>query len=102
MPAAKYSLKTQGKDGAQEGKYKVTVAMYESADDADTGEGGELADPDDITDEYPDDYNEAEENEQVDAGSKNQLPAKYASGDTSGLTADVTSGTNEGVDFKLE
>ncbi|MEM7474901.1 MAG: carboxypeptidase-like regulatory domain-containing protein [Planctomycetota bacterium] len=96
-----YTLKTKDKDGAQAGSYKVTVAKYKAAASND-GEGGELDDPDDITDEYPDDFDEqAETDKAAKDSSGNELPAKYGDPAQSGFTATVTEGENS-FDFKIE
>ena len=55
----------------------------------------------DITDEYPDDYNEESENAAENKAAVNNLPEKYSNPESSGLTASVAEGDNT-FDFKVE
>jgi hypothetical protein len=94
--SGKYMLTTRAKDdGAAPGKYKVTFAKYESKQT--TGSTEVHADYD-ISNEYPAGYNP---DAQVDTPSKNLLPAKYSSPESSGFTADVVEGENT-FDFDLK
>ena len=96
-----YSLTTTSKgDGARAGSYKVTIAKYEGAPEESVGEGATLADPMDITNEYPEDYDEMRAGQNV-AASKNTLPTRYADPNTSQLTATVVEGENT-FDFTVE
>jgi hypothetical protein len=100
-----YKLTTRSNgDGAAAGTYGVTVAKYDKKlepqkpkDDA----KDQLADPYDITNEYPTGYNEMQASEIAASLSKNLLPAKYANPATSKLNAEVKSGTNS-FDFKVD
>ena len=96
-----YKLTTTNKDdGAIAGDYKVTIASYEgSADYESTDEGQTLADPYDITNEYPEDYDEAS---QKSVASKNKLPAKYSNKATSGFTAQVKAEGENVYDFEIK
>ncbi len=96
-----YQLKTKGEDGAMPGDYKVTLAKYEGGETDEAGAGGELADPYDITDEYPDDFDEDAQNEEANKTATNALPPWYADGETSGLTATVAEGGGS-IDFAVE
>lgn len=96
-----YRLNTQGREGARAGAYKVSIAQYEGAEQDSDGEGATLADPYDITDEYPEDYDERAASEASSKNSsKNMLPARFADASTSGLTATVVEGENT-VDFSV-
>lgn len=88
--SGRYSLTTfESDDGAMTGSYKVMVSKYEAAApgaDADMG----------------DDYVPPEAQGGVEpTGPKNLLPAKYASPETSGLTATVAEGGST-IDLALE
>ncbi|MEX2174225.1 MAG: carboxypeptidase-like regulatory domain-containing protein [Pirellulaceae bacterium] len=93
--AGKYSLTTQAKDdGAVPGEYQVSITRYEGPPPV--AGGGEEAGPDG---EMPASYGgEAPETPPA----QNLLPAKYASPDTSGLTATVAGGEPAPHDFDLE
>lgn len=103
-----YKLTTRSSgDGALVGKYSVTVAKYdqklEPKAPAKTanGDSGQLADPYDITNEYPTGYNEMQASEIAASLSKNLLPPRYANPKTSKLEAEVEESENK-FDFKLE
>jgi hypothetical protein len=98
-----YKLTTRmSGDGAAAGKYDVTVAKYDKKLEPKKSEGSEkLADPYDITNEYPTGYNEMQASEIAASLSKNLLPAKYSNPATSKLNAEVKSGTNS-FDFKVD
>ncbi len=73
-------------DGAVPGEYSVTVNKYDTpAEPAETGGEDSIYGTDEEMDEM-DDYGGAQDV----AESKNELPAKYASASTSGLTHTVT------------
>jgi hypothetical protein len=107
-----YKLTTRDSgDGALVGKYVVTVAKYDTklepkapaktpAKTA-SGDSGQLADPYDITNEYPTGYNEMQASEIAASLSKNLLPPRYANPNASKLEAEVKEGDNK-FDFKLE
>lgn len=98
-----YNLKTRSKEGAQAGVYKVTIAKYDPASDPEEeGDEGELEDVMDITDEYPDDFDESKANEKADEASSNQLPQFYADANTSGLTATVSAEGENKIDFTIQ
>ena len=97
-----YSLKTKTRDGALAGSYKVAVAKYEGDYEPSEGNAEPAADPYDITNEYPDDYDEAKETEKAALGSSsNLLPERYADAAKSELTATVAEEDNT-FDFDLE
>lgn len=99
-----YTLNTKEKTGAQAGSYKVTIAKYEGGDSYDESgeEAAPAADPYDITNEYPENYDEQKEADRAAREqSKNSLPQRYSNPETSGLSADVTEGENT-IDFQLE
>lgn len=99
----KLSTNTSG-DGAMEGTYQVTIAKYDTnaPQTEPTQETTELKDPFDITDEYPDGYDEMEASEQAAAISKNLLPEKYSRTNTSGLEATVTAEGENTFDFQVD
>jgi hypothetical protein len=97
----KLTTRTNG-DGAAAGTYGVTVAKYDKKLEPKKTEGpNELADPYDITNEYPTGYNEMQASEIAASLSKNLLPPKYANPTTSNLNAEVKSGENT-FDFKVD
>ena len=101
-----YKLTTRSSgDGAVKGKYAITIAKYdtrlEEKKASEATPAGELADPYDITNEYPTGYNEMQASEIAAALSKNLLPPRFANPAMSKLTAEVTEGSNE-FDFKLD
>jgi hypothetical protein len=98
-----YKLTTRmSGDGAAAGKYDVTVAKYDKKLEPKKSEGSDkLADPYDITNEYPTGYNEMQASEIAASLSKNLLPPKYANPAASKLNAEVKSGTNS-FDFKVD
>lgn len=99
--SGKYTLTTKGKKGAQVGSYKVTIAKYIGGADQDVAtEVPDLEDVLDVTDEYPE--GEEPQDRDGDAASKNELPEKYGSAATSGLTATVADSGDNSFDFKLE
>ena len=84
-------------DGAVPGEYKVAITKFEGGaapSGAASGSGG-LA-----SGELPDDYEAPEEGAEEPAAPENELPAKYADAETSGLTATVSEGENT-KDFEL-
>jgi hypothetical protein len=104
--AGVYSLTTRSSgDGAVVGKYNITVAKYdqrlEEKKAKPAAAAGELADPYDITNEYPTGYDEMQASEIAASLSRNLLPPRFANPSLSKLTAEVTAGTNQ-FDFKLE
>lgn len=102
--SGKYELATKAKgDGAMAGTYQVTIAKYDTNAPEPTPPGvSDLEDPYDITNEYPDGYNEMEASEIAASISKNLLPAKYSRTATSGLEATVTEAGENKFDFDLE
>jgi hypothetical protein len=98
-----YKLTTRmSGDGAAAGKYDVTVAKYDKKLEPKKSQGSDkLADPYDITNEYPTGYNEMQASEIAASLSKNLLPPKYANPTSSKLNAEVKSGTNS-FDFKVD
>lgn len=108
--SGKYSLTTWAKDdGAQAGKYQVTISKYDAPEQEPAAETAETTESDpeeifapDFQGEYPEDYDEMEETEKAAAISKNILPAKYASPKTSGLKADVVAEGENLHDFTLD
>jgi hypothetical protein len=93
--AGKYALTTlTSGDGAVPGQYKVIVTKFEGAKDA--GGGAAAATPDG---DMPASYGGAAPDAPP---AKNLLPAKYASADSSGLTAEVKSGSPNSHNFALE
>lgn len=98
-----YALTTWSSgDGAVAGEYKVTLAKYDQKPPPSVPEPAKDGDPDDITDEYPDGYNEMQASEIAAAVSKNLLPAKYAQTATSKLIAEVTKEGENKFDFQIE
>lgn len=101
-----YKLTTRSSgDGAAKGKYGITIAKYDTRLEEKkapaAAPAGELADPYDITNEYPTGYNEMQASEIAAALSKNLLPPRYANPAMSKLSAEVTEGPNQ-FDFKLD
>ena len=98
-----YKLTTRSSgDGAAAGKYNVTVAKYDKKLEPKKSEGSDkLADPYDITNEYPTGYNEMQASEIAASLSKNLLPPKFSNPTTSKLEAEVKSGNNT-FDFKVD
>ncbi len=100
-----YKLTTRSSgDGAVAGKYSVTIAKYDKRLEekkAATTAPGELADPYDITNEYPTGYDEMQASEIAASLSKNLLPPRFANPAMSKLSAEVSEGTNA-FDFKLD
>ncbi|MCU0877820.1 MAG: carboxypeptidase-like regulatory domain-containing protein [Pirellulaceae bacterium] len=94
--SGKYVLSTRAKDdGAIPGDYKVSITKIEGGGQGTAAGGGAVS-----TDgEMPADY--AGASDAPPPTTKNLLPAKYASADTSGLTATVGSKA-ETFDFNLE
>ena len=89
-------------DGAAVGKYRISVAKYDKKLEPKKSEGSEkLADPYDITNEYPTGYNEMQASEIAASLSKNLLHPKYSDPSTSKFEADVTKGANS-FDFKVD
>lgn len=100
----RYSLTTRSKDdGAVPGSYTVKITKFEGgADDVDTSPIDEAA-VEDITDEYPEDYDPATAAaaEAAKPPPRNLLPPQYADPTSSGLTATVGEG-EQTFDFTLE
>jgi hypothetical protein len=99
----KLTTRTSG-DGAAVGKYDVTVAKYDKKLEPKKSKEevtDKLADPYDITNEYPTGYNEMQASEIAASLSKNLLPPKYANPVTSKLSAEVKGDTNS-FDFKVD
>jgi hypothetical protein len=98
-----YKLTTRSSgDGAAAGKYRITVAKYDKKlEPKKSKEPEKLADPYDITNEYPTGYNEMQASEIAASISKNLLPRKYSDPTTSNLAAEVAKGTNS-FDFKVD
>ena len=97
----RYTLTTHTRgDGAQAGKYKVTIAKYDKplqqeadAEAADTGPSNvDITDPN--LDEYPEEYHEMDAQEIAAEEAVNILPDKYANSETSGFEVEVTAGDN--------
>ncbi|GIW56903.1 MAG: hypothetical protein KatS3mg082_3314 [Nitrospiraceae bacterium] len=83
------------------GRYKVTVAKYEAQYESSAGSSETHADYD-ISDEYPDGYDEYAETQKAEkAKAENALPEKYASPRNTPFTAEVKEGENV-FDFALE
>ncbi|MCF7962200.1 MAG: hypothetical protein K9M08_15795 [Pirellula sp.] len=101
--AGVYKLTTRNSgDGAAVGKYRISVAKYDKKLEPKKSEGSEkLADPYDITNEYPTGYNEMQASEIAASLSKNLLHPKYSDPSTSKFEADVTKGANS-FDFKVD
>lgn len=98
-----YKLTTRSSgDGAAAGKYKISIAKYEKKlEPKPKGNPEKLADPLDITNEYPTGYNEMQASEIAASISKNLLPKKYADCTTSGLEVEVVKNKNS-FDFKVD
>lgn len=98
-----YKLTTRNSgDGAAVGKYRISLAKYDKKLEPKKTEGTEkLADPYDITNEYPTGYNEMQASEIAASLSKNLLPKKYADPTTSNFEAEVAKGANS-FDFKAD
>ena len=98
-----YKLTTRNSgDGAAVGNYRISVAKYDQKLEPKKTEGAEeLADPYDITNEYPTGYNEMQALEIAASLSKNLLPKKYSDPTTSKLEAEVTKSPNS-FDFKVD
>lgn len=101
--SGKYVLTTLvSGDGAVPGSYNISIAKYDQkATLPAKSESGKPADPNDITNEYPEDYNELQASEIAAAISRNLLPAKYANPNSSGLKATVAEQENT-FDFKID
>ena len=105
--SGKYTLTTWAKDdGAELGRYRVTITKYDSppdqADAAATGPAEVDLDNLVLEEEYPADYDEMAASQEP-SGSKNLLPPKYAVPETSGFEAQVTEDEEKNVfDFKLD
>jgi len=102
--AGVYKLTTRSAgDGAVAGKYNISVAKYDQRieDKKPKAAAGELADPYDVTNEYPTGYDEMQASEIAASLSRNLLPPRFANPASSKLTAEVTAGNNQ-FDFKLD
>lgn len=98
-----YTLTTRSSgDGAVEGKYQVTVAKYDQKPPAKQPVADKETDPNDITNEYPDGFNEMQASEIAAAVSKNLLPVKYSKTATSKLEAEVSKKGKNNFDFQIE
>lgn len=96
------STNTSG-DGAMAGTYQVTIAKYDTnLPESGAATESDLEDPYDITDEYPDGYDEMEESELAASISKNLLPEKYSRTNSSGLEATVTAEGENTFDFQVD
>lgn len=101
-----YQLTTNfGGDGAVAGDYSVTIVKYESSPTAD-GQAETSANSEDaydITDDYPEGYDEMAASAGQTPGSKNLLPRIYANDSTSALIAQVQPNAHDNVfDFQLK
>ena len=97
----KLTTRTAG-DGALPGRYSVTVAKYDKKlEPKAPANSGKLADPNDITNEYPTGYNEMQAAEIAASLSRNILPPRFANPQTSKLETDVVKGDNN-FDIKLD
>ncbi len=99
-----YKLTTRSSgDGAVAGKYLITIAKYDKKPPAKQPHLlAKETDPADITNEYPEGYNEMQAAEVAAAVSKNLLPAKYSQTATSKLEAEVSKGGKNTFDFQLD
>ena len=99
-----YSLTTRSSgDGAVAGKYMVTIAKYDKKPPAKQPPASDKeTDPADITNEYPEGYNEMQAAEIAAAVSKNLLPPKYSQTATSKLEAEVKQGGENKFDFAVD
>ncbi len=99
-----YTLTTRSSgDGAAVGKYMITISKYDKKPPAKAPPvSNKETDPSDITNEYPDGYNEMQAAEIAAAVSKNLLPAKYSQTATSNLEAEVKSTGNNKFDFTVD
>ncbi|MEZ6130999.1 MAG: hypothetical protein R3C59_20200 [Planctomycetaceae bacterium] len=87
--SGKFSLRTGRLDGAVLGQHKVSVQLDQGGSEV-VAPTGDLNDPEQLTKYYEQSMKEREETEE-----KSLLPEKYGNVATSGLTFQVSGGTNE-------
>ena len=99
-----YKLTTRSNgDGAAAGKYMITICKYDKKPPAKKQpEPDKETDPADITNEYPEGYNEMQAAEIAAIVSKNLLPPKYAQTATSKLEAEVKQASENKFDFSVD
>ncbi|MGQ9574716.1 MAG: hypothetical protein ACUVUC_05325 [Thermoguttaceae bacterium] len=84
-------------DGAVPGRYRVTIAKYQSPPESAKASAAS-GPPSQADEEYPKDYRG---DEPPPPPSKNLLPPRYASPDTSGFEVEIVKGQNT-HDFQLK
>ena len=98
----KLTTKSSG-DGAEAGKYQITVAKYDKQPPTQKlPTSDNQSDPTDITKEYPTGYNEMQAAEKAAAVAKNLLPPKYSQTATSKLEAEISKKGPNKFDFSVD